>query len=1481
MKKMKKLFSLVMVLAMLFTFASFPANAYTYTPKTVELAGSQNPGGGYAGPYFLARPTNNFYVGDSVTLPDNGTPMLITVPQRNGENIIGFIVNYGKKPTDLHTDKLYVKIDSSGNMTGFYPTLDDMKAGTNKTNLTFDSEGKWVLSIKYLIESNGSTYDLSGQGENSLHNVWVPLRWTVDVKSTPTSDPTVEVPAVDQSIKDNADSIRSSIKTDPATFNDGVGENHAYVIDVNGDASIDSSLNYQAVKATFAEHVAPVDGMQIDFATVSYIKEVSVSLRSDISYILYDVFGSLDGENWFVISTDNTTSSNKIKATVDSAVKHVRIDYRDYKQHWGKCTTTLDDVVGVLNIFPTETYKVTFKHITTDGETKLDDVEVETDKKGKYTVPAPFNDEKYQYYTTDACTVRLDTTKAVTADTTVYVKLAPAVDGVVKVGVVPNPKGYCGINFIERPINNLVVGNEIALSDNAVFETVPVFSSKKVAKVKFWYGVNGGAVKELYMTIDPDTGKASGFYSNFACTSETNVILDQEGIWMFYLRDWYDINDTSLNSSFTNLDGANIAQCREMFYFDVKAADYEAPSAPSVRPGILNNCKDLLSTFDQNVTESDTKNVIYYEYKTINGSSESKLTLTGGNRATLATTSTRLSLDAIRLDFTTNTYIKNLTIERGNPDTYFKYNVLGSLDGENWYVISENNTSTTKTLNVTVNAIAKYLRIDQVAGYAHWGTTNSIASLKAITGYEDADSTWSVKTEDGKIQVSAMADEFGVVNIPDTFTNVGIDADEINVTAGIWGEAESLKLNIPSEVLSSLTVPMHIEIFGTKTTLTTALMNEIKSADATLELKPFENGVSVSFVGTNPTEKVRVMTLTATHDPAAVITNNGDVVKNSGIVDSFPTAYVSLPANVGYLTNNFTLYEDAQQSENAQYIRFVSARDLINGVSQYEFLPEAPFKKHTLVSALMSLANGNATYTGAYTDVNANAPYASAAQWYKDNFDNSDNFNPEQNLTASEAADIIKTVTGMNVNASGNSTLTRGEGAKLLTETLRDYNRINEVVYPTPEFDENNIVLSFVAMSDVHIDSSEYNTAAQKYEGAINYANELANGNLDLVFIAGDVNQNLMYAATTAEKAQDEINGFKKHNDNFLPEGTGLIFCTGNHDYISSHNFELDFYNAFTATEADKERYYSYDVVEDCDYTKGNRHAIINGYHFLSIGMHQFDTAYVTGILDKITAEDPNKPVFVQYHFHAEDTVYETYYGDDAEFKTAKNVLSNYPQVVYFSGHTHDSTRNSRAIWQGGFTALDTGSVRELDEGGIINWKSGAPINMTHAEARNDVGEGTLVQVDKNNNVRFISYSVINGNIMAERVMSAPNAQNTHLTAFTNDRERFESAPIFRENSHLTLTKNSSGGVEVFFDAATHDDVVWYYDLTFTTQGESKKTFKFTSRYFDKNGMPDELTGTIEKSKHNLTEGKTYTVTLTAYNVWDQPSESIVINYVG
>jgi len=83
---------------------------------------------------------------------------------------------------------------------------------------------------------------------------------------------------------------------------------------------------------------------------------------------------------------------------------------------------------------------------------------------------------------------------------------------------------------------------------------------------------------------------------------------------------------------------------------------------------------------------------------------------------------------------------------------------------------------------------------------------------------------------------------------------------------------------------------------------------------------------------------------------------------------------------------------------------------------------------------------------------------------------------------------------------------------------------------------------------------------------------------------------------------------------------------------------------------------------------------------------------------------DPSRPFFYVQHPHPRDTVYgKCAWGMDDG--SATRLLSNFPQAIAFSGHSHEPLTNEKSIWRGAFTSVATGSLRYLAADALWNFE--------------------------------------------------------------------------------------------------------------------------------------------------------------------------------
>jgi predicted phosphodiesterase len=83
-----------------------------------------------------------------------------------------------------------------------------------------------------------------------------------------------------------------------------------------------------------------------------------------------------------------------------------------------------------------------------------------------------------------------------------------------------------------------------------------------------------------------------------------------------------------------------------------------------------------------------------------------------------------------------------------------------------------------------------------------------------------------------------------------------------------------------------------------------------------------------------------------------------------------------------------------------------------------------------------------------------------------------------------------------------------------------------------------------------------------------------------------------------------------------------------------------------------------------------------------------------------------SKPFFYCQHAHPKDTCHGAYGNGSWDDGASVRALSAFPNAVAFSGHSHRSLADERAVWQGAFTSIGAGCIHE---GGLdYNYDNGS-----------------------------------------------------------------------------------------------------------------------------------------------------------------------------
>ncbi len=325
--------------------------------------------------------------------------------------------------------------------------------------------------------------------------------------------------------------------------------------------------------------------------------------------------------------------------------------------------------------------------------------------------------------------------------------------------------------------------------------------------------------------------------------------------------------------------------------------------------------------------------------------------------------------------------------------------------------------------------------------------------------------------------------------------------------------------------------------------------------------------------------------------------------------------------------------------------------------------------------------------------------------------------------------------------------------------------------------------IRFVVCSDTHVrDDNDVTTRriGKMMELAYGLAEEdAAYPALDALLVAGDLTND--GTKTEFDKFMNAVNGALRGDTRFL----GVV--PRNHD-------------GYLMPRAEMRAYYESVSGNDADF-----HVVINGYHFIGISVsknaaERYDAGQLIWMrkqLDAAVKDDPDRPIFVMHHEHVLDTVYGSSIYDGWGVPHFNALLARYPQVVDFSGHSHDPLNDPRSLWQGTFTASGTGAI----------YYSEFTVDSTrtyHPADSNDTATCWIVELDAANRMRLRGMDVEAGACLCEYVLENPaNLLNRPYTPAA--RKLASRPPVFSEDAALTAAA-ADGGCTVTVPVAASAD---------------------------------------------------------------------------
>ncbi|TYR80531.1 phosphatase [Priestia megaterium] len=385
--------------------------------------------------------------------------------------------------------------------------------------------------------------------------------------------------------------------------------------------------------------------------------------------------------------------------------------------------------------------------------------------------------------------------------------------------------------------------------------------------------------------------------------------------------------------------------------------------------------------------------------------------------------------------------------------------------------------------------------------------------------------------------------------------------------------------------------------------------------------------------------------------------------------------------------------------------------------------------------------------------------------------------------------------------------------------------------------------LVFPVISDVHIKKSG-TSDLQKFQNALDQLNEQA-PRQDAFAVIGDL--------TDSGLPEEYARFFSLYNAKKQPQSSSL-FTIGNHEYRSA-----------SATEAQK-MFLTETSMQSIHY-----HKVIKGYHFIVLGTESRLTQghyskkqikWLDGQLSQAEQDDSEKPIFVFAH----QPINNTLFGSKGEIngELLYKILKKYPQVISFSGHTHQPLDHPKNISQKEFTSVGTSSVSYM-------WLGPGYIQGEIPPVSQRISQGLIVEVYKNRVV--IKRRDFHKNDWTGEPWEIKYPVKDHRFGYTETRDQIK--PSFLKDAiSIVGEKTTASNIQIKFTQAVDNLLVHSYQVTIKEKRSGKIVhgYKAFSEYY-KDPVPHLLTLPIT----GLHADTVYIIEVTAIDAFGNTSENRLI----
>ena len=202
---------------------------------------------------------------------------------------------------------------------------------------------------------------------------------------------------------------------------------------------------------------------------------------------------------------------------------------------------------------------------------------------------------------------------------------------------------------------------------------------------------------------------------------------------------------------------------------------------------------------------------------------------------------------------------------------------------------------------------------------------------------------------------------------------------------------------------------------------------------------------------------------------------------------------------------------------------------------------------------------------------------------------------------------------------------------------------------------------------------------------------------------------------------------------------------------------------------------------------------VIGGCAFVGISTSEENGVYyddgqrewLRRTLNTVSAQIPDKPIFVLQHEPINGTVYGSMPEDGWGNDFFRDIFFDYPRIVHFSGHSHYPINDPRSVWQGACTAVGTGalSYAELTVDGV---------RKLHPPGHENIAQGWIAELDDRNRLRLRGFDFLSGVQQCAYLLDLSDPPRTFSFAPEACRAR-STPPAFAPDVELRAERTDGG----------------------------------------------------------------------------------------